>query len=76
MGPVGSEGAVLAPGDIIEVSVWKEPDLQKDALLRPDGAFTFPLAGDVVAKGGEAIDPRGGLYTEANIGERLAQRNM
>jgi uncharacterized protein YaiI (UPF0178 family) len=36
----------------------------------------IPLAADVVAKGGEAIDPRGGLYTEANIGERLALRNM
>jgi uncharacterized protein YaiI (UPF0178 family) len=36
----------------------------------------IPLAGDVVAKGGEAIDPRGELYTAANIGERLALRNM
>jgi uncharacterized protein len=36
----------------------------------------IPLAADVVAKGAEAIDPRGGLYTEANIGERLALRNM
>ena len=36
----------------------------------------IPLAADVVAKGAEAIDPRGGLYTEANIGERLVRRNM
>ena len=36
----------------------------------------IPLAADVVAKGAEAIDPRGGLYTEANIGERLVLRNM
>jgi len=36
----------------------------------------IPLAADVVAKGAEAIDPRGELYTEANIGERLALRNM
>jgi len=36
----------------------------------------IPLAADVVAKGAEAIDPRGGLYTEANIGERLGMRNM
>jgi len=35
----------------------------------------IPLAADVVAKGAEAIDPRGGLYTHANIGERLAMRN-
>jgi hypothetical protein len=36
----------------------------------------IPLAADVVAKGAEAIDPRGGLYTHANIGERLAMRNV
>ena len=36
----------------------------------------IPLAADVVANGAEAIDPRGGLYTHANIGERLAMRNV
>ena len=36
----------------------------------------IPLAADVVAKGAEAIDPRGELYTDANIGQRLAVRNM
>lgn len=36
----------------------------------------IPLAADVVAKGGQAIDPRGQLYTDANVGERLAVRNM
>jgi len=36
----------------------------------------IPLASDVVAKNAQAIDPRGRLYSEANIGELLAQRNM
>ena len=36
----------------------------------------IPLAADVVAKGAEAIDPRGRLYTHSNIGERLAMRNV
>lgn len=36
----------------------------------------IPLAADVVAAGGQAIDPRGRLYSDANIGEVLAQRNM
>ena len=36
----------------------------------------IPLAADVIAKGGEALDPRGQLHTEASIGERLAVRNM
>lgn len=36
----------------------------------------IPLAADVVAKGGAALDPRGELYTDANIGERVAVRNL
>ncbi|WP_254507275.1 YaiI/YqxD family protein [Anatilimnocola floriformis] len=35
-----------------------------------------PLAADVIAKGGTALDPRGELHTEANIGQRLAMRNL
>lgn len=41
----------LNPGDVISVSVWKEEDLQKDVLIRPDGKFSFPLAGDIMASG-------------------------
>ena len=36
----------------------------------------IPLAADVVAKGGQALNPRGELYTDGNVGERLAVRNM
>ena len=36
----------------------------------------IPLAAEVVAKGGQALDPRGELYTDANVGERLATRNL
>ncbi|MGZ0169326.1 MAG: YaiI/YqxD family protein [Planctomycetales bacterium] len=36
----------------------------------------IPLAAFVVEKGGEALDPRGELYTKANVGERLAARNL
>lgn len=36
----------------------------------------IPLAADVVAQGAEALNPRGELYTNANIGERLAMRNL
>ena len=41
----------LQPGDTIDVSVWKEQDLQKEILIRPDGAFTFPLAGEIDSAG-------------------------
>ena len=36
----------------------------------------IPLAAEVVAKGARALDPRGELYTEDNVGERLAVRNL
>ncbi|MDC0274161.1 DUF188 domain-containing protein, partial [Planctomycetaceae bacterium] len=36
----------------------------------------IPLAADVVEKGGLAINPRGELYTDKNIGERLAVRDL
>jgi len=36
----------------------------------------IPLAADVVAKGGTALDPRGELYNDANVGARLAMRNL
>jgi hypothetical protein len=36
----------------------------------------IPLAAEVVAKGGQALNPRGELYTDANVGKRLADRNL
>ena len=36
----------------------------------------IPLAADVVAKGAFALNPRGELYTEATIRERLSMRNF
>jgi uncharacterized protein YaiI (UPF0178 family) len=35
-----------------------------------------PLAAAVVSQGGLALDPRGELYTEENIGDRLATRDL
>ena len=36
----------------------------------------IPLAAQVVTKGGQALDPRGELYTTENVGARLAARNL
>ena len=41
----------IQPGDILTVSVWKEEDLQQPVIVRPDGKFSFPLAGDIAAAG-------------------------
>ena len=40
------------PGDTLDIAVWKEEDLtKKDVVVRPDGKFSFPLAGQVLARG-------------------------
>jgi polysaccharide biosynthesis/export protein len=41
----------VQPGDILKVSVWKEPELQDPILIRPDGGFSFPLVGEVDGRG-------------------------
>jgi polysaccharide biosynthesis/export protein len=46
----------VKPGDMLSISVWKEPDLQKETLVRPDGSFSFPLVGEVDAKGKTVAD--------------------
>lgn len=51
-------GYHLQPGDVITVSVWKETDLQTEVLVRPDGFFSFPLAGEVDAVGKTVDDIR------------------
>jgi polysaccharide export outer membrane protein len=41
----------VQPSDLLRISVWREPELTQDVLVRPDGAFSFPLAGDISAVG-------------------------
>ena len=41
----------IKPGDLLMVNVWKEQDLTMEVLVRPDGKFSFPLAGDLDAAG-------------------------
>ncbi len=41
----------LNAGDTLDISVWKEDQLTKTAIVRPDGKFSFPLAGEITAVG-------------------------
>jgi polysaccharide biosynthesis/export protein len=45
------EAFYLGPGDLLEISVWKDEALSRQVVVRPDGKISFPLIGDVVAKG-------------------------
>lgn len=44
-------GYVLGPDDVLEISVWKDDTLTKEVVVRPDGKISFPLIGDIEAKG-------------------------
>lgn len=41
----------IGPEDVLFISVWKEEELQREVLVRPDGGVSFPLAGDVQVAG-------------------------
>lgn len=42
--------------DVVRITVWKDPNLSTDAVVRPDGTVTVPLAGEFVAVGHTAAD--------------------
>ena len=44
----------IGPGDVLEISVWKEEGLEKQIAVRPDGGITFPLVGEIQA-GGQSV---------------------
>jgi len=48
---LASDKYLLNAGDVLNISVWNEEDLQESVVVLPDGTITFPLAGAVVAKG-------------------------
>jgi polysaccharide biosynthesis/export protein len=47
--PAVDPGYRLGAEDVMLVSVWKDEHLTKEVVVRPDGAFSFPLVGDVQA---------------------------
>lgn len=55
----GSETAdeyLIGAGDLLKVVVWKNLELSGDFLVRPDGKFTMPLIGDILAEGTSTTD--------------------
>ena len=46
----------IGPEDVLHISVWKEEDLDREVLVRPDGGISFPLAGDLQVSGRTPIE--------------------
>ena len=66
------QSIVVAAGFDVADDYIAEHAAPEDLVITAD----IPLAARVVGKGGVALDPRGELYTEENVGERLAMRNL
>lgn len=50
-GACEGEEYVLGVEDVLQVSVWQQPDLTMTVVIRPDGKISIPLLGDVQAAG-------------------------
>lgn len=49
---------IIGPEDILEISVWRNPDLSREVMVRPDGKISLPLIGDVKAVGRTTVELR------------------
>jgi polysaccharide biosynthesis/export protein len=56
---------IIGPEDVLDISVWKEPDLTKQIPVRSDGKISLPLVGDIQAAG------RTPLQLQMDITDRL-----
>jgi len=45
----------LGPEDVIEVFVWKQPELTTTVVIRPDGRISLPLTNELEASGRTAV---------------------
>src|SRR5262249_37224319 len=55
--PVGPSDSVdddrygIQPGDLLAISVWREPELTREVRVSPDGRITYPLVGELNVDG-------------------------
>jgi len=57
----------IQPGDLLEISVWREEYLEREVVVQPDGRISFPLVG-VLTAAGSTVDE-----VQISVAERLAQ---
>ena len=41
----------IGVGDVLQVSVWEEPQFTESAVVRPDGMISIPLVSEAVVAG-------------------------
>ena len=53
-----AQSAQLRPGDVISISVYQDPKLDRQVLIGPTGMIAFPLVGQIKAAGIDAVRAR------------------
>lgn len=53
----------IGPEDVLDISVWKNPELSRTVPVRPDGKVSLPLVNDIQAAGLTPSDLRDVLTT-------------
>jgi polysaccharide export outer membrane protein len=59
-----TDSYVIGASDVLTVTVWKEPALSGNVLVRPDGMISMPLLGDVQASGLTPLQLAGQITTK------------
>jgi polysaccharide export outer membrane protein len=49
--PTGGYSYIIGPGDNINITVWRNPELSMAVPVRPDGKISAPLIDELVAQG-------------------------
>jgi polysaccharide export outer membrane protein len=70
---VGSD-FVIGAGDVLNIFVWKEPEVSKSVPVRPDGKISLPLVNDVQASGLTALELKKVL--EEKLSKFFAEPNV
>lgn len=60
----GGAEYTIGPGDILSVTVWRHPELERQVVVRSNGLATFPPVGDI----------RAGGATPSELSRELVQR--
>jgi polysaccharide export outer membrane protein len=48
---VAPAGYIIGPEDVLGIVFWREPEMNGDVTVRPDGKVTLPLIGEIRAEG-------------------------
>ncbi|MGC1454681.1 MAG: polysaccharide biosynthesis/export family protein [Nitrospirota bacterium] len=56
-------GYLIGPGDVLDISVWKDEALTRSCVVRPDGFISFPLIGEIPAAGRTALQLKAAMET-------------